>query len=294
MKIGIAGVGRMGAACTERLIKQGHEVGVWNRTSAKTESLATLGAHVFDSPAELAAASDTVLTILTNADAIESVYHGDSGLLEADINGKLIIDMSTVQPTTIQTLSAHVQKRNAAFVECPVGGTVAPALGGKLIGLAGGESADVMRAKPVLDDLCRRIEHVGPIGSGAKMKLAINLPLAVYWQALGEALSLCRDLAIKPEDLVDLFADTSAGPNVLKNRAQVVAQALGGQQVPGTFDIDGLRKDLNTMLAEASDNGLELPVTKATLTCYDSGAQAGLGQFDGAQQTAYWRNRNDT
>lgn len=161
---------------------------------------------------------------------------------------------------------------------------------GKLLGFVGGGSVDVERARPILESLCRRVEHVGPIGAGASVKLAINLPLAVYWQALGEALTLCRDVGVDEARIVDIFADSSAGPNVLKNRAALVARALGGDEVPGTFDIDGLRKDLRTMLAEAKGLGAELPVTEATLDCYDQSAKAGLGGLDGAQQSAFWRD----
>ena len=104
--------------------------------------------------------------------------------------------MSTVRPETEKALAAEVGAKGAALIECPVGGTVGPAMEGKLFGFVGGEASDVERARPILDDLCRRVEHVGAVGAGASVKLAINLPLLVYYQALGEALSLCRAVAI--------------------------------------------------------------------------------------------------
>ena len=290
MKIGIAGVGRMGAAIAERLLGQGQDVVVWNRTAGKVEALAAKGASARPSPKALAESADVIVTILTDADAILAVYDGEDGLLSERLDGKLVIDMSTVRPETERALAERVRAKGAAFVECPVGGTVAPAKDGKLLGFAGGEAADVERARPVLETLCRRVEHVGTIGAGASVKLAINLPLAVYWQALGEALALCRDIGVDEARMVDMFADSSAGPNVLKNRAALVAKALGGENVPGTFDIDGLRKDLRTMLAEAKDLGAKLPVTETTLDCYDQSAKAGLGALDGAQQSAFWRD----
>ncbi|MDH3664952.1 MAG: NAD(P)-dependent oxidoreductase [Alphaproteobacteria bacterium] len=291
MRVGIAGVGRMGAAIAERLIGQGHELLVWNRTAGKTDALTAKGAFACSSPKALAAAAEAIVTILTDADAIETVYDDADGILSDRLDGKLVIDMSSLRPETERALAERVRAKGAAFVECPVGGTVAPAKDGKLLGFAGGEAADVERARPILDALCRRLEHVGPVGAGASVKLAINLPLAVYWQALGEAMTLCRDLGVDEARMVDIFADSSAGPNVLKNRAALVAKALGGEQVPGTFDIDGLRKDLRTMLAEAKGLSAELPVTEATLACYDQSARAGLGNLDGAQQSAFWRDR---
>src|SRR3981189_2234996 len=141
---------------------------------------------------------------------------GQDGLLSGAGGGKLFIEMSTVRPEVEEALAAEVSEKGAALVDCPVGGTVGPARDGKLLGFIGGDSKDVTRAKPLLDQLCRRIEHVGPIGSGARMKLGVNLPLLVYWQALGEALLLCKSLALDPARLMDILSDTSGGPNVLK------------------------------------------------------------------------------
>ncbi len=293
MKIGIAGVGRMGAAIAERLMETGQDVLVWNRSRDKLATLEAKGAVACASPVALAEAAGVIITILTDAAAIDAVYDGDDGLLSQQLDGRLVIEMSTVRPETEQALAQRVRAVGGAFVECPVGGTVAPAKGGKLLGFAGGEAADVERARPVLEALCRRLEHVGPVGAGSSVKLAINLPLAVYWQTLGEALSLCRSLGLDQARLVDMIGDSSAGPNVLKNRADVVARALSGEKVPGTFDIDGMRKDLKTMLAEAEGLGTDLPITEAALACYEESAAAGLGSFDGAQQSAFWRDRTD-
>ena len=95
--------------------------------------------------------------------------------------GKLFIEMSTVRPEVEVALAEKVKLKKAAMIDCPVGGTTGPAREGKLFGFVGGEDADVARARPLLDQMCRRAEHVGPVGSGARMKLAINLPLFVYW-----------------------------------------------------------------------------------------------------------------
>src|SRR5260370_25150743 len=106
--------------------------------------------------------------------------------------------MSAVRPENEQALAAKVSATGAALIECPVGGTTGPAKEGKLFGFVGGEAGDVARARPVLDQLCRRVEHVGAGGAGARMKLAINFPLLVYLQALGQALSPSAPLSIEP------------------------------------------------------------------------------------------------
>ena len=281
MKIGIAGTGRMGAAIGERLIGLGHELAVWNRTVEKTRTLAAAGAGVAVSPSQLASSSETIITILTDAAAIDAAYRGRSGLLSADVSGKLFIEMSTVRPETERALAADIRNRGAVMVECPVGGTVGPAREGKLFGFVGGESADVARARPLLEKMCRRIEHVGPVGAGASMKLAINLPLLVFWQAFGEALALCRSLGLDAARIVDIFADTSGGPNVLKGRGPALTAALQGRDVGAiTVDVDAMRKDLRTMIEEAGALGTRLPVTSSTLECYDEASRAGLGRGD--------------
>src|SRR3954454_3651321 len=293
MRVGVAGLGRMGTAIAERLKEVGHDLVVWNRSHEKTKALADVGAEAAKSPAELAGRADAILTILTDASAIETVYRGASGLLSADLKGKLVIDMSTVQPETEVRLAEEARAKGAAFVECPVGGTVGPARAGKLIGLAGGEEADVARARPILEQLCRRLEHVGPVGGGASMKLAINLPLIVFYQALGEAYALTKHLGKDTAWMMDLFADTSGGPNVLKVRGPNIAKALAGQD-PGTpaFDVDSIRKDLRTMLAEAGAKGFDLPLVARTLSIFDEAAEKGWGKRDGSSLPAYWTRRD--
>lgn len=292
MQIGIAGVGRMGEAIALRLIDSGHTLTVWNRSPGKTAALEKAGAKVVGSPAEVAAASETIITILIDAAAIDAVYDGPKGLLSGDIAGKLFIEMSTVLPETEKALATRVRAKGAAIIECPVGGTTGPARQGKLVGVAGGEAADVARAKPILDQMCRRVDHVGPTGTGAAMKLAINLPLMIYWQALGEALALCRDVTLPADKMMELLGDTSGGPNVIRNRGADLAAVLGGaEKRAAAFDIDGGRKDLRTMLAEGKNRGAAMPVTTAALTAFDEAAKNGWGGEDNTFMPAYWINR---
>ena len=125
------------------------------------------GAIVAPTLAALAKASEVIITILTDAKAIEDIYAGAAGLLAGDVRGKTFIEMSTVRPETERALDAIVRAKGAALVECPVGGTVGPARDGKLLGLVGGADEDVGRMRPLLESLCRRVEHLGPIGAGA-------------------------------------------------------------------------------------------------------------------------------
>ncbi|MDB5803337.1 MAG: 3-hydroxyisobutyrate dehydrogenase [Betaproteobacteria bacterium] len=289
MKIGLPGTGRMGAAIVRRLIDSGHQLTVWNRTADKLKPLLDAGATAAASPKELAEKSEVIITILSNAEAIDSLYEGPNGFLAGNIKGKLFVEMSTVRPEVEIALDKKVRAAGAALIECPVGGTVGPAREGKLLGFVGGEDADVARARPVLEQMCRRVEHVGKIGAGASMKLAINLPLLVYWQSLSEALSLIQPLGLDPARVMDILADTSGGPNMLKNRAPAIAKVLKGEDIgPPTMDVNLMCKDMRAMIAEAKSLGRDLPVTERALNMFDKAAANGMGEVDAIKMPAYW------
>jgi len=293
MKIGIAGTGRMGTAIALRLMEKGHQVTVWNRTREKTAAAARAGAGVAASPAGLAATSDSVITFLTNAQAMHAVYTGPDGLLSTDVRGKLFIDMSTVRGAEHRLLAPKVEAKRALFLECPVSGTVQPAREGKLFGFAGGTPVAFAQAKPLLAQLCRRVELIGPLGAGASMKLAVNLLLTVFWQALAEACGLMQPVRMSPERLIELLADTSIGAGILKARGAQIAGALKGEPAAAaTFDIDFMRKDLREMLQEAEALHLRLPLAAQTLESFDDASRAGAGKLDGTQYPAWWIGAN--
>ncbi|MGH6665418.1 MAG: NAD(P)-dependent oxidoreductase, partial [Pseudolabrys sp.] len=250
MNIGVAGIGAMGAAVAARLMECGHRVTVWNRTADKTKPLAKAGARVAATPAELASACEAVITLLTDGAAINAVYNGPNGLISGDVEGKLFIEMSTVAPKVETELAPKVRAKSAIFVECPVGGSTAPARQGKLLGLMGAEPADAARAKPILDQLCRKVEHCGPVGTGAAIKLSINLPLMVAWQAYGEAFSIARSVGWEPKRLLELFCESNGANNGFKTRAEMIVKMLEGKDPgPTSFSIANAAKDLRTMIA---------------------------------------------
>jgi 3-hydroxyisobutyrate dehydrogenase len=276
--IGIAGTGRMGTAVAKRLIEKGHSVKVWNRSPEKTADAERSGATVCDSLEELSQCS-TIILSLTDAKAVFAVT---SELIDAGVRGGLIIDMSTLLPSDEAMVEAQMTAAGCQYVDCPVGGTVGPALKGQLLGMAGGSKSAFQQAKPILEKLCKRVEHVGPAGSGARMKLAINLPLAIYWQTLGEAMSLLTTSDIDTALAISLIADSSGGTNVLKNRSQVVIDTFNGDDQLGTFDVEGLTKDLRLALRLAAAEGRSLKIAQPVEPIYGQAINDGLGKFDGA------------
>ena len=292
MHIGIAGIGNMGSSIGARLMEVGHELTVWNRTAEKTKPLAEAGAAVAKTPADLTGSVEVIISLLIDTAAIDAVYNGPQGLLAGDAEGKLFIEMSTVTPETQGALAEKVRARGAAFVECPVSGSVIPARAGKLLGLMGAEPADAARARPLLEQMCRRVMHAGPVGSGALLKLAVNLPLMVYWQALGEQLSMCKTLTIDPAELLDFLAETSGAATVLKQRMPGIVAKL--KKVPSsqrTFTLEGGIKDVKQMLAEGEKRGLELPLLKQTLACYEEAKRTVGGSEEVSNVSVYWAGR---
>jgi 3-hydroxyisobutyrate dehydrogenase len=282
----------MGSSIAQRLMSVGHEVAVWNRSLAKTKPLTDAGAKLFASPAELVAGCEVIIVMLLNDAASEAVYREPNGILKSKLAGKLVIDMSTVHPDTMTSNGSSVLQQGAAFVECPVGGSTGPAKEGKLFGLVGGAKADLTRAMPVLEQLCRRTEHVGALGSGATMKLAINLPLLVYWQALGEALTICKPLNLSAERLIDILSDTAGTPTAMKGRGAAIAKVLGGSPMGETaFGVSAAKKDLATAVQFGASIHAELPVTESALACFEEAEAAGLGDADATAVSIRWAQR---
>ncbi len=282
----------MGTAVVHRLIDVGHEVRVWNRTPGNAGDAVAAGALWAATPGELVSDSDMVVSFLLDNAAVARVYLGLDGFLSGPVAGRLFIDMSSVNTRIHGMVAKAFAQRNAAFIECPVSGSTGAARSGELVGFAGGAAADYARAEPLLAQLCRRVEHVGPLGAGARMKLAANLLLTVFWQALGEALVLADTSAMDPARAIDLLADSNIGAAILRKRAAQIVAALHGQDMgAAAFDVDTMRKDLRYMLEEAPDHERSLPLANLTLEQFDRASREGSGGLDGAGYPAYWMAR---
>jgi 3-hydroxyisobutyrate dehydrogenase len=292
MKIGIAGTGRMGTAIVRRLIESGHEVRVWNRTGDNARDARAAGASWTPTLGELVSDSQVVISFLLDNAAVERVYLGTEGLLAGPVEGRLFIDMSTVSPGTHGRIAPVLASRGAGFIECPVSGSIGLAQTGELVGFAGGKAPDFVRAQPLLATLCRRVDHVGPMGAGLRMKLAANLLLIVFWESLGEALLLADLPQAEAAHAIDLLADSNIGAGILRARgAQIVAAMTGAAAGAPAFDVDTMRKDLNYMTREATAHGFSLPLAERALDCFDRASREGKGAVDSVAYPAYLLDR---
>lgn len=295
MNIGIAGIGKMGIAIGLRLLSSGYPVTVWNRTPSKAQPLLNAGAQWAASPRLLAESVDVVITLLTNEAALDDVYGSEDGLLTGQVSNKMFIDMSTVRPEKPREMALRTQAVGASFLECPVGGSVGPAKEGKLLGFVGGFSEDLEKVRDLLGAMCRRVEHVGPYGAGATMKLAVNLPLMVYWQTLGEALSLVEPLGLDPRRVIDILSDSSGGPNMLKVRGDMIAKTLGQQKSDQvTVNVSTMRKDMQAMLDQGRAMHKNLPLTALALEKFELAAQSGLDTKDCTELLVWWLSKGSS
>ena len=289
MKIGICGTGRMGIAIGERLIEKGHSLAVWNRTARRAKPLVDAGAEQVATAAALFDAAEMVIVITIDDASAKAVYEGTDGILSAALKGRLVVEMSTLTPDTNKRLEKLVRAKGGAFLECPVGGSVGPARQGALLGMAGGTPAAWQRARPVLELLCRKVARMGPVGAGTTMKLAINLPLLTYFEALGEAISLTESAGINRRLAGEFLAESSGANKVAPGRIPGVMDAVGGKYYKAVnFDIAGAAKDAALMVAVARKAGFRVPAIDAARKSFAEAARTAWGKRDMALHAA-WR-----
>lgn len=241
----------MGGAMAARLAAAGNHLVVWNRDRAKAESAAgQIGAAVAATPAEAAGASSTVLTSLADDAALRAVYLDDEGIVAGVRPGSLVIDTSTVDPGTVHDVGARVDAAGAGFLDCPVSGSVSTVEAGALVVMAGGEPELVRRAEPLLASIAKQIVHIGPRGTGAACKLAVNALVHGLNISLSEALVLAEKSGVAREIAYEVLAGGAGGaPFVHYKRAAFEHP----DQAAVAFSLDLVAKDLDliTHLAEA-------------------------------------------
>jgi 3-hydroxyisobutyrate dehydrogenase-like beta-hydroxyacid dehydrogenase len=284
MKVGLVGLGRMGSAIAQRLGERGCEVIAWDKNA---KALAAQGNRVraAENPRAVASAADVVLSIITEDKGVRRIFTGADGFLAADVTGKLFIEMSTLQPATHRELAPQVAARGARLVDSPVLGSIPTVREGKLFALVGGEAADVARARGVLEHLTRAINHVGPNGAGCAMKLAVNLGMAVYVQALAESLSLGASEGLTIDQMLTVLSDAMTTTPWLKGKLPV----LKGEPSDITLDIRTLRKDVMSAIATGARNGVAMPATSGALASLAAAVAGGFGEKDLAEVPRFFR-----
>ena len=290
-RIGFVGLGRMGGVMAARLAAAGHPMTVYNRTRAVADAFAEKhAASVASDPAGLAAASDIVITMLADDVALRQVVTGDgsvSGLLDGIADGSLIIDMGTVGRAVILELAPLVAERNGVLMDAPVSGLPPVAEAGQLLIMAAGEEREVRRAEPVFAAFSKRVIHVGPIGSGAAMKLSINTAIHGLNQAVSESLVLAERSGIEREVAYEVFAAGALSGPFVHGRRAVFEQPGEG---PQPFSVTLAVKDVRLALDLGTDVGANLEQAALNREILHRAEQAGYGELDESAVAEYLRN----
>lgn len=287
--VGLIGLGRMGTAMAIRFAARGHPLWVWNRTPAKAAQVAdATGATVASSPAEVAAGVGLVITSLADDAALSDVYLGASGIVAGAGADTLVVDTSTVHPATIRKIGAALDPTGAAFVDCPVSGSVPTVEQGALVMMAGGDAETVARVTGTLGAIAKEVVHVGGRGAGAACKLAVNALVHGLNIALSEALVLAEKAGVDRDQAYRVFANGAAGAPFVHYKQE---SYLHPEEAPVAFTLDLVEKDLELITALGAEVGASLRQAETGLGIVRSAIERGMGSRDLSAVAEYLREQ---
>ncbi len=276
--IGFVGVGRMGANMARRLKDQGYAVTmVYDRHRHLAESLAAeLGCRVAPTLAELTAAAEVILTVVTDDAAMRAIFSpsGDSLLTGAD--GRLFLNCATISPQLHQEVAAACEKVGAAALEACMASSITQAREGTLYLMIGGKESDYLAVEPLLHDLSTALRYVGPTGKAAQVKALVNMVMNINTAGLAEGLGLGAALGLDLAMLKEIFSQTGANSRVLVTDGDDMI----AREHDCFFSAAHAAKDSGIANALASEAGVKVPLSRATQAQYDSMVAHGLGELD--------------
>ncbi len=289
MTVAVVGTGRMGGAMVGTLRRAGFRVHVWNRTTAGARDVGErTGAGVAATPSEAVAGADVAISSLADDAAVLETYAGPEGIAAGAHDGLVVMEMSTIAPATVRRVAATVQERGAAFLDAPVSGSVSTVEKGELTIMVGGDGSAMERARPVLDALATKAFHVGALGAGATMKLAVNSLIHAIDVGLSEALVMAERAGVERTAAYDIFASgAAAAPFVLYKRAAFEHP----DETPPAFLLDLMAKDLDLILALAEEVGATMDQARQNRETVGDALAAGFEGHDLSAVAEYLRGR---
>ncbi|MCG8553153.1 MAG: NAD(P)-dependent oxidoreductase [Desulfobacterales bacterium] len=271
--IGFIGLGVMGQSMAGHLLAAGYTVRVFNRTKQKADALVEKGAVWCGSVADLAAASDIIITIVGYPADVEEVFMGPSGILENARPGALAIDMTTSDPALAIKLWQHGQQKSIGVLDAPVSGGDIGARNASLSIMAGGEPEDFQRALPVFKIMGANVVHQGKAGSGQHTKMANQIAIAAGMIAVCESISYAKHAGLDPETVLESIGKGAAASWSLNNLGP---KMIRGDDAPGFF-IRHFVKDMGIALSSARDMGMKTPGLDTAYALYKQMAEQGDG-----------------
>lgn len=273
MKIGFIGLGIMGSRMAANLQKAGHEMIVFNRSVDKAVPLTEAGAVLASGPAQVAAQTDIVFTMLSTPHVVRETAEL---LLPALAKGKLWVDCSTVNPSFSREMAELANTHGIRFVDAPVAGSKAPAANGELLFLAGAQEADIPEALPLFDIMGKKTLFLGKAGNGANVKMLINLMLAQSMATFAEAIALGKGMGLEEAQLLNILTAT---PVVSPVMALLKERLLAGNYEVN-FPLKWIHKDINLALTTARELGVSMASLEQTEQLYGTALEADLGDLD--------------
>jgi 3-hydroxyisobutyrate dehydrogenase len=273
-QITFLGLGAMGSRMAARLVAAGHAVTVWNRSPQAAEALRALGATVAATPRGAAQGAEIVISMVFDDGASRAVWLDErTGAIGGLSPTALAIESSTLTPAWLQELGAAMKTRGLAFLDAPVAGTRPQADAGQLIFMAGGDAAAVERARPVLLQMGGALHHLGPVGSGAWLKLVVNALFGTQVAAMAEQLALLRAADVEVECALAALKAMPVTSAAAGGAASLMLARNFAPQAP----VDLIAKDLDYALRSAEQAGAALPVTAAVAGRFHAASAAGYG-----------------
>jgi 3-hydroxyisobutyrate dehydrogenase-like beta-hydroxyacid dehydrogenase len=288
-KIGLIGLGLMGRPMAANLLKAGHSLTIWNRTASRAQELVTAGAKVAKNPREVAAASDLLITMVSDPPALEEVLWGhegkNDGALEGLRAGSIYIDCSTISPVLVKKIAAFCAERKIQFLDAPVTGGDWGAREGTLTFMIGGDAETVREAEPIFAVMGKKWFHLGPNGAGQTIKLAMNALLALQIGAIAEGIALVTKAGLKGEQLFEVLQASMARSGVLDIKVPLM---LKGEFKP-SFPLRLMHKDLGLAIDLANQLGVPLPTTAAAREIYSSVKGEAKEDLDYSAVIRFWQ-----
>jgi 3-hydroxyisobutyrate dehydrogenase len=272
-KIGFIGLGIMGQGMARNLLKAGFELRVWNRTAGKMSELVAEGAIAAESPADLAAQSDMIITCVSDTPDVEEVILGENGVIHGARPGSLVIDMSTISPAVTRQIASRLKQRGVHMLDAPISGGSEGAARGTLAIMVGGEAGQFERALPVFQAMGKTITHVGTNSHGQMVKLVNQILVVGNALAMSEALLFAQAGGLDLRKTLAAIENGAAGSWMLSNRGP---QILARDWRPG-FMIDLQEKDVRLILKEADELGIPVMVSSLVFNLYRTLQIKGLG-----------------
>ena len=280
--LGWIGLGAMGAPMASNLVKAGFNVGVYNRDQQKAAPFKNSGAKIYEQIADLVEGSDIIFTMLSNDQAVQSVY--EQIMTRPSLEGKIFIDMSTVSSQLSQITATQLKAKGAEFLDAPVSGSTKPAAEGTLVIMVGGPVEALEKVRPYLEKLGKAIKYMGLNGKGSATKIAVNYMLALNYLSLAEGTLFAEDQGIDRQQFLEIIGEGAMASGATRLKTPMLIQ----QDYPPQFALSLMAKDLHL----AASAGVSLPLSHALITAFDKASQAGYAEKDVIAIADYLKNKN--